>query len=81
VPLVINAPCGHLPAHSATHEPDRVAETIRRGRLHREAGADRVYPINVREKDDIATLVTEPPCPSTATATATQVSSWTWPRS
>ncbi|MET9420186.1 hypothetical protein ABZY06_05530 [Streptomyces sp. NPDC006540] len=45
--------------------------------MHREAGADRVYPINVREKDDIATLVTEPPCPSTAT----QVSSWTWPRS
>ncbi|WP_340688659.1 isocitrate lyase/phosphoenolpyruvate mutase family protein [Amycolatopsis coloradensis] len=44
-------------------EPERVAEAIRRGRLYREAGADCVYPIGVRRRDDIAALVSELACP------------------
>ncbi|WP_460358230.1 isocitrate lyase/phosphoenolpyruvate mutase family protein [Actinoallomurus acanthiterrae] len=44
-------------------EPDRVAETVRRGRLYRDAGADCVYPIGVRDKRDIAALVAEIPGP------------------
>jgi 2-methylisocitrate lyase-like PEP mutase family enzyme len=63
VPLVINARVDTFLPRSGTPEPDRVAEAIRRGRLYREAGADCVYPIGVRSKDDIATLVTELPCP------------------
>ncbi|MEU1890327.1 isocitrate lyase/PEP mutase family protein [Streptomyces pristinaespiralis] len=63
VPLVVNARVDTFLPRSGTQEPDRVAEAIRRGRLYREAGADCVYPIGVRSKDDIATLVTELPCP------------------
>jgi len=63
VPIVINArvdtflPAGGIPA------ADRVAEAVRRGRLYREAGADCIYPIGVRDEPDIATLVTELPGP------------------
>jgi 2-methylisocitrate lyase-like PEP mutase family enzyme len=63
VPLVVNArvdvflPAGGIP------EPDRVAETIRRGRLYRAAGADCIYPIGVRDRRDLATLVAELPGP------------------
>lgn len=66
VPIVINArvdtflPAGGIPG------PERIAETVRRGRLYREAGADCVYPIGVRDKDDLATLVTELPGPVNA---------------
>jgi 2-methylisocitrate lyase-like PEP mutase family enzyme len=63
VPIVINArvdvflPSGGIP------EADRIAEAVRRGRLYRDAGADCIYPIGVRQKDVIATLVTELGCP------------------
>ena len=63
VPIVINArvdaflPVGKLP------EGERVAEAVRRGRLYREAGADCVYPIGVRSKDDLTALVNELACP------------------
>jgi 2-methylisocitrate lyase-like PEP mutase family enzyme len=66
VPLVINArvdaflPAGRVP------ETDRVAEAVRRGRLYRDAGADCIYPIGVRDKGDVATLVTELSCPVNA---------------
>jgi 2-methylisocitrate lyase-like PEP mutase family enzyme len=63
VPVVVNArvdvflPAGGVP------EPDRVAEAVRRGRLYLEAGADCVYPIGVRDRQDLATLVAELPGP------------------
>jgi 2-methylisocitrate lyase-like PEP mutase family enzyme len=63
VPIVINArvdtflPAGGIPA------ADRVAETVRRGRLYLEAGADCVYPIGVGDRGDLATLVAELPGP------------------
>ncbi|GAB3989063.1 isocitrate lyase/phosphoenolpyruvate mutase family protein [Actinoallomurus acanthiterrae] len=63
VPIVINArvdtflPAGGIPG------PDRVAETVRRGRLYRDAGADCVYPIGVRDKRDVVALVAEIPGP------------------
>jgi 2-methylisocitrate lyase-like PEP mutase family enzyme len=70
VPIVINArvdtflPVGGIP------EPDRIAETVRRGLLYRDAGADCVYPIGVRRMDDMATLVTELPGPVNGNAGA-----------
>lgn len=59
VPIVINARVDTFLAGSGTPEPERVAEAIRRGRLYRDAGADCIYPIGVRSRRDLATLVTE----------------------
>lgn len=63
VPLVINARVDTFLAASGIPEPDRIAETVRRGRLYRDAGADCLYPIGVRHKHDLATLVAELPGP------------------
>ncbi len=63
VPIVINARVDTFLPASGISEADRVAEAIRRGRLYRDAGADCIYPIGVRHKGDIATLVTELPAP------------------
>lgn len=66
VPIVINARVDTFLPSGETAEPDRVAETVRRGRLYREAGADCIYPIGVQRKDDLATLVAELPGPINA---------------
>jgi 2-methylisocitrate lyase-like PEP mutase family enzyme len=63
VPIVINARVDTFLPASGIPGPDRITEAIRRGRLYRDAGADCVYPIGVRHKGDIATLVTELPGP------------------
>ncbi|MBM0224396.1 isocitrate lyase/phosphoenolpyruvate mutase family protein [Micromonospora sp. ATA51] len=63
VPIVINARVDTFLPPSGIPEPDRVAETIRRGLLYRNAGADCIYPIGVRHKRDIATLIRELPGP------------------
>ena len=63
VPIVINARVDTFLPGSGIPEPDRVAETVRRGRLYRAAGADCIYPIGVRHKRDLATLVAELPGP------------------
>jgi 2-methylisocitrate lyase-like PEP mutase family enzyme len=63
VPIVINARVDTFLSASGIPEPDRVTEAIRRGRLYLDAGADCIYPIGVRHKRDIATLVTELPGP------------------
>lgn len=63
VPIVINARVDAFLPASGVAEQDRLAETIRRGRLYREAGADCVYPIGVRGQDDIARLVAAMPGP------------------
>ncbi len=63
VPIVINARVDAFLPASGVREQDRLAETIRRGRLYREAGADCVYPIGVRGRDDIARLVAAMPGP------------------
>jgi 2-methylisocitrate lyase-like PEP mutase family enzyme len=63
VPLVINARVDTFLPASGIPAPDRVAETVRRGRLYREAGADCVYPIGVGDRRDLATLVAELPGP------------------
>ncbi|ROO62592.1 2-methylisocitrate lyase-like PEP mutase family enzyme [Micromonospora sp. Llam0] len=63
VPIVINARVDVFLPGSRVPEPDRVAEAVRRGRLYRDAGADCIYPIGVRSRDDLATLVTELDCP------------------
>lgn len=63
IPLVINARVDTFLPPSGIPEDQRVAEAVRRGRLYREAGADCIYPIGVRQKDDLATLVAEIPAP------------------
>ncbi|MEV5745568.1 isocitrate lyase/phosphoenolpyruvate mutase family protein [Microbispora rosea] len=63
VPIVINARVDTFLPASGIPEPDRVTEAKRRGRLYRDAGADCIYPIGVRQKHDLATLVTELPGP------------------
>jgi 2-methylisocitrate lyase-like PEP mutase family enzyme len=57
IPVVINARVDAFLPASGIPEPDRVAEATRRGRLYQDAGADCVYPIGVRHRRDIATLV------------------------
>lgn len=66
VPIVINARVDTFLPSSGIPEPARIAETIRRGRLYRQAGADCIYPISVRSRRDVATLVTELPGPVNA---------------
>jgi 2-methylisocitrate lyase-like PEP mutase family enzyme len=63
VPIVVNARVDAFLPPSGIPEQDRLAEAIRRGLLYLDAGADCVYPIGVREKQDIAALVTELPGP------------------
>ncbi|UMP04622.1 isocitrate lyase/phosphoenolpyruvate mutase family protein [Amycolatopsis sp. EV170708-02-1] len=63
VPIVVNARIDTFLGDRGIPEPGRLAEAVRRGRLYREAGADCVYPIGVRRRDDLATLVTELACP------------------
>ncbi len=63
VPVVINARVDTFLGDRGIPEPERLAETVRRGRLYRDAGADCVYPIGVRRQDDLAALVTELACP------------------
>jgi 2-methylisocitrate lyase-like PEP mutase family enzyme len=63
VPLVINARVDTFLPTAGIPQPDRLAETIRRGTLYRDAGADCIYPIGVRDQDAVATLVTELACP------------------
>jgi 2-methylisocitrate lyase-like PEP mutase family enzyme len=63
VPIVINARVDTFLPSSGVPEADRLAEAVRRGRLYRDAGADCIYPIGVRSKNDIATLVAELPGP------------------
>ncbi|MFJ1764856.1 isocitrate lyase/phosphoenolpyruvate mutase family protein [Amycolatopsis sp. NPDC088138] len=63
VPIVVNARVDVFLPTSGIAGPDRVAETVRRGRLYLEAGADCVYPIGVRDRRDLATLVAELPGP------------------
>lgn len=69
VPIVINARVdAFLPASGKVGQ-DRLAEAVRRGCLYREAGADCIYPIGVRDRGDLATLVDELACPVNGNST------------
>ncbi len=63
VPVVINARVDVYLPTSGIPAADRLAEAVRRGRRYREAGADCIYPIGVRHRADLTTLVTELPGP------------------
>lgn len=63
VPIVINARLDAFLPDSGIPAPDQVAEALRRGRLYREAGADCLYPIGVRDYDVLAQLVAGLPAP------------------
>lgn len=66
VPIVINARVDTFLPANRVPEPERVGEAVRRGRLYLDAGADCVYPIGVRDKRDIGTLVAALPGPLNA---------------
>ncbi|MDQ1632288.1 MAG: hypothetical protein QOC80_2260 [Frankiaceae bacterium] len=57
VPVVLNARVDVFLPTSRIPEGERLAEGIRRGRLYRAAGADCVYPIGLRDPDDLQALV------------------------
>ena len=63
VPIVINARVDAFLPGAGIAEDDRIAETIRRGRLYRDAGADCIYPIAVRRADELAALIKGLDCP------------------
>ncbi|MFC7625476.1 isocitrate lyase/phosphoenolpyruvate mutase family protein [Microlunatus sp. GCM10028923] len=63
VPIVINARVDAFLPSSGVAETDRIDETVRRGRLYREAGADCIYPIAVRRADDLGALIKGLDCP------------------
>ncbi|MBM7786486.1 isocitrate lyase/PEP mutase family protein [Tenggerimyces flavus] len=63
VPLVVNARVDTFLPPNGVPEGQRIAETVRRGRLYRDAGADCVYPIGVRARADLAELVAGLECP------------------
>jgi len=66
VPAVINARVDTFLPGRGISQTDRLPETIRRGRLYLEAGADCIYPIGVGDREDIATLVAELAAPINA---------------
>ncbi|MEV4053598.1 isocitrate lyase/phosphoenolpyruvate mutase family protein [Amycolatopsis sp. NPDC049688] len=57
VPLVVNARIDVFLPPSGIPEPDRTAETIRRGQRYRAAGADCVYPIGVSSAEVLGRVV------------------------
>jgi 2-methylisocitrate lyase-like PEP mutase family enzyme len=57
IPIVINARTDTFLPAGGTSDP--LAEAIRRGSLYLQAGADCVYPVAVRDKQTVATLVRE----------------------
>lgn len=63
VPIVVNARIDTYLGSSGVPEEDRLAETIRRARRYRAAGADCVYPIGVSSSHDLGQLVAEVPGP------------------
>ena len=63
VPIVINARVDVYLETSGVSEAYRLGEAVRRGRRYLGAGADCIYPIGVRRKADLATLVAETPGP------------------
>jgi 2-methylisocitrate lyase-like PEP mutase family enzyme len=67
VPIVINARADTFLPASGVPEQERVAETVRRGRLYLAAGADCIYPISVSDERDIAP--SSPKCPGQSMAT------------
>ncbi|MGM1065155.1 isocitrate lyase/PEP mutase family protein [Saccharothrix sp. Mg75] len=63
VPIVVNARVDAFLPGAGVPGPDRLAEAVRRGRLYLEAGADCVYPIGVRRREDVVALVAGLPGP------------------
>lgn len=63
VPLVINARIDTFLPSSGVPQEARVAETLRRGELYRQAGVDCLYPIGVRRRADLEALVDALPGP------------------
>ncbi|WP_329001075.1 isocitrate lyase/phosphoenolpyruvate mutase family protein [Kribbella sp. NBC_00709] len=63
IPIVINARVDVFLPPNRVPESERVTEVLRRGQLYLEAGADCIYPIGMRDKADITTLVDKLPGP------------------
>jgi 2-methylisocitrate lyase-like PEP mutase family enzyme len=63
VPFVLNARID-VYLHGASDEASRFKETVRRANAYREAGADCVFPIGLKDRETIARLVPEIGCPA-----------------
>jgi 2-methylisocitrate lyase-like PEP mutase family enzyme len=63
VPIVLNARVDAFLPSAGIPERSRLSETVRRGRLYLDAGADCIYPIGVGSASDLALLVSEVPGP------------------
>lgn len=63
VPFVLNARTD-VYLHGAGDDASRFKETVRRANAYREAGADCVFPIGLKDRDIIARLVREIGCPT-----------------
>lgn len=62
IPLVLNARVD-VYLHGSASEADRFAELVRRAIAYRDAGADCVFPIGLKDREAIARLVAETGCP------------------
>jgi 2-methylisocitrate lyase-like PEP mutase family enzyme len=63
VPFVLNARTD-VYLHGTGDDASRFKETVRRGNAYREAGADCVFPIGMKDRETIARLVPEIGCPT-----------------
>ncbi|MRH86864.1 isocitrate lyase/phosphoenolpyruvate mutase family protein [Nocardia sp. SYP-A9097] len=66
IPLVINARIDVFLPSSQIQADARLPEAIRRGHLYQAAGADCLYPIALRDKQSLTTLITDLPAPINA---------------
>lgn len=62
IPFVLNVRVD-LYLHGAGDEPDRFAQVVQRAKAYRDAGADCVFPIGLKDRETIARLVSEIGCP------------------
>lgn len=62
IPFVLNARVD-VYLHGAGEAPDRFAQAVQRAKAYRDAGADCVFPIGLKDSEIIARLVSEIGCP------------------
>lgn len=62
IPFVLNARVD-VYLHGAGDAPDRFAQAVQRAKAYRDAGADCVFPIGLKDRETIARLVSKIGCP------------------
>lgn len=59
MPLFINARTDSYIKHTHISPEEKLSETIKRGKAYKEAGVDCLYPITLKDKKDIETIIKE----------------------